>query len=128
MAAVRLPSLPGPSYVVAAVTGARDGVADALALVPRAAAVLGLTALLLPDMQVRGVLPALVGALVVTAVGFAASRWIGADGRIAVGPVSGLDEDRAAGPRQALGGRQELRTVGQPTQNDAPGVGRVAGN
>ena len=38
---MRLPSIPGPSDVVAAVTGARDGMADALALVPRAASVLG---------------------------------------------------------------------------------------
>ncbi len=46
------------------------------------AAMLGITALLLPGMQVHGVLAALLGATVVSAVGWAASRFIGADGRI----------------------------------------------
>ena len=47
------------------------------------AAMLGLTALLLPGMQVRGVLAAVLGALVVSGVAWAASRYVGADGRIA---------------------------------------------
>ena len=46
------------------------------------AAMLGLTALLLPGMQVHGVLAAVFGALVVSGVAYAASRFIGADGRI----------------------------------------------
>lgn len=46
------------------------------------AALLGLTALLLPGMQVHGILAAMFGALVVSTVGWAASRYIGADGRI----------------------------------------------
>jgi len=46
------------------------------------AAMLGLTALLLPGMQVYGLLPAVFGALVVSGVAYAASRFIGADGRI----------------------------------------------
>lgn len=47
------------------------------------AAMLGLTALLLPGMQVHGVLAAVFGALVVSAVGWGASRFVGDDGRIA---------------------------------------------
>ncbi len=46
------------------------------------AAMLGLTALLLPGMQVRGVLAAVLGSLVVSAVGWGASRFVGDDGRI----------------------------------------------
>ena len=38
---MRLPSVPGPSDVFAAVTDVRDGVAEALALVPRLGAALG---------------------------------------------------------------------------------------
>ena len=49
------------------------------------AAMLGLTALLLPGMQVHGVLAAVLGALVVSGVAYAASRFVGADGRIAAG-------------------------------------------
>ena len=47
------------------------------------AAMLGLTALLLPGMQVHGVLAAMLGALVVSAVGWGASRFVGDDGHIA---------------------------------------------
>ena len=47
------------------------------------AAMLGLTALLLPGMQVHGVPAAVLGALVVSAVGWGASRFVGDDGRIA---------------------------------------------
>ena len=47
------------------------------------AAMLGLTALLLPGMQVHGVLAAVLGALVVSAVGWGASRFVGDDGHIA---------------------------------------------
>ncbi len=47
------------------------------------AAMLGLTALLLPGMQIRGVLAAVLGALVVSGVAYAASRYVGADGRLA---------------------------------------------
>ncbi len=47
------------------------------------AAMLGLTALLLPGMQVHGVLAAVLGSLVVSAVGWGASRFVGDDGRIA---------------------------------------------
>ena len=47
------------------------------------AAMLGLTALLLPGMQVHGALAAVLGALVVSGVAYAASRYVGADGRIA---------------------------------------------
>lgn len=46
------------------------------------AAMLGLTALLLPGMQVHGVLAAVLGALVVSAVGWGASRLVGDDGHI----------------------------------------------
>ena len=46
------------------------------------AALLGLTALLLPGMQVYGLLPAILGALVVSAVSWVASRYVDADGRI----------------------------------------------
>ena len=46
------------------------------------AAMLGITALLLPGMQVHGVLAAVFGALVVSGVAYAASRYIGEDGRI----------------------------------------------
>jgi putative membrane protein len=46
------------------------------------AAMLGLTALLLPGMQVHGVLAAVFGALVVSGVAYAASRYVGANGRI----------------------------------------------
>ena len=46
------------------------------------AAMLGLTALLLPGMQIHGVLAAVLGALVVSGVAYAASRYVGADGRI----------------------------------------------
>lgn len=45
-------------------------------------AMLGLTALLLPGMQVRGILAAVFGALVVSVVGWGASRFIGDDGRL----------------------------------------------
>ena len=38
---MRLPSVPGPSDVLAAMTGVRDGVADALDLVPRLGSVIG---------------------------------------------------------------------------------------
>ncbi len=41
VAPVRLPSVPGPSDVISAVSGVRDGVADALALVPRVASAVG---------------------------------------------------------------------------------------
>ena len=41
MVAVRLPSIPGPSDVLAAVEGVRDGVGDAMALVPRVATAVG---------------------------------------------------------------------------------------
>ena len=58
------------------------GAALAVALLLVNAAMLGLTALLLPGMQVRGVLAAVLGALVVSAVGWGASRFIGDDGRI----------------------------------------------
>lgn len=47
------------------------------------AAMLGLTALLLPGMQVHGVAAAVLGALVVSAVGWGASRFVGDDGHIA---------------------------------------------
>ena len=47
------------------------------------AAMLGLIALLLPGMQVHGVLAAVLGALVVSAVGWGASRFVGDDGHIA---------------------------------------------
>lgn len=47
------------------------------------AAMLGLTALLLPGMQVHGVRAAVLGALVVSAVGWGASRFVGDDGHIA---------------------------------------------
>ncbi len=47
------------------------------------AAMLGVTALLLPGMQVHGVLAAVLGALVVSAVGWGAARFVGDDGRIA---------------------------------------------
>ena len=47
------------------------------------AAMLGLTALFLPGMQVHGVLAAVLGALVVSAVGWGASRFVGDDGHIA---------------------------------------------
>ncbi len=47
------------------------------------AAMLGLTALLLPGMQVRGILAAVLGSVVVSAVGWGASRFVGDDGRIA---------------------------------------------
>jgi putative membrane protein len=47
------------------------------------AAMLGLTALLLPGMQVHGVPAAVLGALVVSAVGWGASRFVGDDGHIA---------------------------------------------
>lgn len=53
-----------------------------LALLVVNAAMLGVTALLLPGMQVHGILAALLGAAVVSAVGWAASRFVGADGRI----------------------------------------------
>ncbi len=53
-----------------------------IALLVVNAVMLGLTALLLPGMGVYGVLPALLGALVISAVGWAASRFIGNDGRI----------------------------------------------
>ncbi len=43
---------------------------------------LGLTALLLPGMRIHGVLAAVFGALVVSGVAYAASRFIGEDGRI----------------------------------------------
>jgi ABC-type transporter Mla subunit MlaD len=39
--AVRLPSVPGPSDVLAAVSGVREGIADALALVPRIGVLVG---------------------------------------------------------------------------------------
>ena len=47
------------------------------------AAMLGLAALLLPGMQVHGVPAAVLGALVVSAVGWGASRFVGDDGHIA---------------------------------------------
>ena len=59
------------------------GAALPVALLLVNAAMLGFTALLLPGMQVRGVLAAVLGALVVSAVGWGASRFIGEDGRIA---------------------------------------------
>ncbi len=59
------------------------GVPLLLALLVVNAAMLGLTALLLPGMQIHGVLAAVFGALVVSGVAYAASRFIGEDGRIA---------------------------------------------
>ena len=38
---MKLPSLPGPGDVLSAVEGLREGVSDALALVPRLGAVVG---------------------------------------------------------------------------------------
>ncbi len=59
------------------------GVALLAAVLAVNAVMLGITALLLPGMQVHGVLAALFGALVVSGVAYAASRFIGEDGRIA---------------------------------------------
>ena len=53
------------------------------ALLAANAAMLGLTALLLPGMRVRGVLSAALGVVVVSGVAWAASRLVGADGRFA---------------------------------------------
>jgi putative membrane protein len=61
------------------------GVPLLIALLLVNAAMLGLTALVLPGMQVHGVFPAVLGALVVSGVAYAASRFIGADGRITTG-------------------------------------------
>lgn len=58
------------------------GTALLAALLVVNAALLGLTALLLPGMQVHGILPAILGALVVSAVSWMASRYVDADGRI----------------------------------------------
>jgi putative membrane protein len=58
------------------------GVALLAAVLAVNAVMLGITALLLPGMQVHGVLAALFGALVVSGVAYAASRFIGEDGRI----------------------------------------------
>jgi putative membrane protein len=61
------------------------GVPLLVALLLVNAAMLGFTALLLPGMQVRGVLAAVLGAVVVSGVAYAASRYVGADGRITTG-------------------------------------------
>ena len=58
------------------------GVPLLIALLLVNAAMLGLTALLLPGMQMHGVFAAVLGALVVSGVAYAASRYVGADGRI----------------------------------------------
>ena len=58
------------------------------------AAMLGLTALLLPGMQVHGVLAAVLGALVVSAVGWGASRFVGDDGRVSGGRTGTLPPPR----------------------------------
>ncbi len=61
------------------------GVPLLVALLLVNAAMLGFTALLLPGMQVHGVLAAVLGAVVVLGVAYAASRYVGADGRITTG-------------------------------------------
>lgn len=58
------------------------GVPLLVALLLVNAAMLGLTALLLPGMQIHGVLAAVFGALVVSGVAYAVSRYVGAEGRI----------------------------------------------
>ena len=60
-----------------------DGVPLLAALLLVNAVMLGLTALLLPGLRIHGLLAAVFGALVVTGVAYAASRFVGADGRIA---------------------------------------------
>ena len=68
-----------------------DGIALLAVLLLVNAAMLGLTALLLPGMRIHGVLAAVLGAVVVSGVAYAASRFIGADGRITAdgrGPTS----------------------------------------
>lgn len=61
------------------------GVPLLLALLVVNAAMLGLTALLLPGMRIGGVLSAVLGAVVVSGVAYAASRYVGADGRLTTG-------------------------------------------
>lgn len=72
-----------------------SGTALLLALLVVNAIMLGLTALLLPGMQIHGVLAALLGTFIISAVAWGASRYVGPDGRIT---TSG-DRKPLSGPR-----------------------------
>ena len=65
-----------------------------IVLLPVNAAMLGLTALLLPGTQVRGILAAVLGSVVVSAVGWGASRFVGDDGRVSGGRTGTLPPPR----------------------------------
>lgn len=64
-----------------------SGTALLLALLAVNAAMLGLTALLLPGMQVHGILAALLGTFIVSAVAWGTSRYVSPNGRITTSAV-----------------------------------------
>ena len=125
---VRLPSVPGPADVLSAMGGVRDGIADALALVPRVGEAVGRMEEMLS--RVDGLLNRVDGLVdrADEAIAAVARTQVAADGAITAVGRTTASADQLLGRGDVLIGRIEplVGDYVQPLADLAPSVRRLA--
>jgi len=125
---VRLPSVPGPADVLSAMGGVRDGIADALALVPRVGEAVGRMEEMLS--RVDGLLNRVDGLVdrADEAIAAVARTQVAADGAITAVGRTTASADQLLGRGDVLVGRIEplVGDYVQPLADLAPSVRRLA--